>query len=194
LRRFVPPALMALLVAAWCGLGWALSSLQAAPDVKTSAPQRIVSLTPDVTEMLFAIGLGDKIVGVSTYCDYPPEAALRPKVGTYWEPDVEAVIALKPDLILGERSSKGDVLRRFQRIGYRTASLKMDTIADLAAAITAVADCTGQTAAGERLKTDLQARCDAISVAVAGRPRPKVLWVIQAQPLRVAGRVPLSTK
>jgi iron complex transport system substrate-binding protein len=188
LRRLITYAVVLIAVAAWCGIGWTLNSLQAIPGAATATPQRIVSLTPDTTEILFALGLGEKVVGVSAYSDYPPEAAKKPVVGTYWEPDVEAVIALKPDLILGERSSKNGVLRRFERIGYRTASLKLDTIADLYAAITTVADCTGQVAEGQRLSADLRARFQAISDAVAGRPRPKVLWVVQAEPLRVAGQ------
>src|SRR6266403_2357151 len=63
-------------------------------------PKRIVSTAPSITETLFALGLGDRVVGVSTYCHYPPEAAKRPRIGTYLRPNVEAIVALRPDLVI----------------------------------------------------------------------------------------------
>ena len=61
---------------------------------------RIVSLAPNITEILFAIGLGDEIAGVTLDSDYPPDAAEKPKVGTFWQPDIEAVVAARPDLVI----------------------------------------------------------------------------------------------
>jgi iron complex transport system substrate-binding protein len=63
-------------------------------------PQRIVSTAPSITEMLYALGLGDRVAGVTTYCRYPPEARLKPKIGDYTSPNVEAIAALKPDLVI----------------------------------------------------------------------------------------------
>ena len=63
-------------------------------------PERIISLAPSNTEILFALGLGDRVVGVTMYCDYPPEAQDKEKVGDYYGPDIEKIIALEPDLIL----------------------------------------------------------------------------------------------
>ena len=65
------------------------------------APQRIVSLAPSITEILFALGVGDRLVGVSTYCDYPPEATRIDAVGTFLQPNVERILAKRPDLVIG---------------------------------------------------------------------------------------------
>ena len=181
--------LIIALLAAWGSLGWTFYAHSPLAGAASDArPQRIVSLTPDVTEILFALGLGDNVVGVSTYCDYPPQAAAKPKIGTYWEPDMEAIVSRRPDLIAGERSSKSDVLLRLGRMGYQTASLKMDTIADMMSAIDTLAHLTGHL--GQRVELDraFTLRLAAVSDAVSNRPRPKVLWVVQAEPLRVAGR------
>ena len=67
-------------------------------------PRRIVSTAPSITEMLYALGLGDRVVGVTTFCHYPPEAVRKPKIGNYLRPDVEAILALRPDLVIAEKS------------------------------------------------------------------------------------------
>ncbi|MBA7495784.1 Vitamin B12-binding protein [subsurface metagenome] len=69
-------------------------------------PQRIVSHVPSITEMLFALGLGEKVVGVSDYCDYPEEAKLKPNVGNYFNPSIESIVALDPDLVLTDGHSE----------------------------------------------------------------------------------------
>jgi iron complex transport system substrate-binding protein len=188
LKKAVTSLFVAVILIAWCGLGWAMHTRQDSAAAPMGQPQRIVSLTPDVTEILFALGLGDKVVGVSTFCDYPPEAAAKSKVGTYWEPDMEAIVSRRPDLIAGERSSKSDVLQRLDRMGYRTASIKMDTIADMSYAIDTLAHLTGQLSQRVALDKEFAVRLAAVSDAVTERPKPRVLWVIQAEPLRVAGR------
>jgi iron complex transport system substrate-binding protein len=187
LRKLATFAVALVAVVAWFGLGWSLRSSQATPISRNSTPQRIVSLTPDTTEILFALGLGDKVVGVSTSCDWPPEALTRPKVGTYWVSDVEAIMMLKPDLVVGESSSKLDVLRRLAGFGYQTAAIRMDKLADLLQAIDGISDMTGAVSAGRALKAAFDGRLQHVQAVVSGRPRTRVLWVIQAEPLRVAG-------
>ncbi len=67
---------------------------------KTTTPRRIVSLAPSTTEILFALGLGDRIVGVTSFCDYPEEAKKKPKIGGMSNPSLEAIITMKPDLVV----------------------------------------------------------------------------------------------
>src|SRR5881296_3843876 len=78
----------------------AIIALLAIAGTLAAQPKRIVSTAPSITETLFALGLGDRVAGVSTYCHYPPEAASRPRVGTYLRPNVEAIVALRPDLVI----------------------------------------------------------------------------------------------
>jgi iron complex transport system substrate-binding protein len=73
----------------------------------TKAPQRIVSHVPSITEMIFALGLGERVVGRSDYCDYPPEALSKPSVGDYFNPSIEKIVAAEPDLVLTDGHSEG---------------------------------------------------------------------------------------
>ncbi|MGB9606707.1 MAG: helical backbone metal receptor, partial [Bryobacteraceae bacterium] len=75
-------------------------------------PQRIVSTAPSITEMLFALGLGDRVVGVTTYCRYPPEATAKPKIGDYLRPNLELIVAARPDLVIVERTGVKPPLAR----------------------------------------------------------------------------------
>src|SRR5271169_6151182 len=72
----------------------------AALAAQNSPPQRIVSTAPSITEMLYALGLGDRVVGVTRFCRYPPEAQKKPKIGDYINPNMEAIAALRPDLVI----------------------------------------------------------------------------------------------
>ncbi|GHI01191.1 ABC transporter substrate-binding protein [Neobacillus kokaensis] len=95
------------------------------------APERIVSTSPSETEILFALGLGDKIYGVSDYDDYPKEALTKPKVGGVTKPNEEAIIAANPDLVIGGISMKDDIVEKFRGLGlplYKTEPKKIDDI------------------------------------------------------------------
>ncbi|MBS4215089.1 MULTISPECIES: ABC transporter substrate-binding protein [Neobacillus] len=95
------------------------------------APERIVSTSPSETEILFALGLGDKIFGVSDYDDYPKEATTKPKVGGVTKPNEEAIIAANPDLVIGGISMKNDIAEKFRGLDlklYKTEPKKMEDI------------------------------------------------------------------
>jgi iron complex transport system substrate-binding protein len=136
-----------LIVLLWAALGFAIFGFQpaqnASPASLPSEVNRIVSTAPSLTEILFAIGLGEKIVGVSNYSDYPPEAAKKKKVGTFWQPNVEAVIAAKPDLVitLGFGQQK-NLAERLRRIGYNSLALKIKKISELFDAIETIGTAT----------------------------------------------------
>ena len=83
-------------------------------------PARIVSTSPSITETLFALGLGDRVVGVSTYCRYPAAVAALPKVGTFLKPDAETIARLKPDLVFVHKGPN-NVLAQLGTLGIRTA-------------------------------------------------------------------------
>src|SRR5215468_3443127 len=83
-------------------------------------PRRIVSTSPSITETLFALGLGDRVVGVSNYCHYPPETAARPRVGSYLHPNIESIAALKPDLVIAQATT--------DPIGPRLAQMKVRSL------------------------------------------------------------------
>src|SRR3954451_17757151 len=81
----------------------------------SAQPQRIVSTSPSITETLFALGLGDRVVAVSQHCHYPPEANAKPRVGSYLKPNVEVIVGLRPDLVIIQ-SDAGDAAAQLERV------------------------------------------------------------------------------
>jgi len=185
--------LLLLLVFCWMAAGFAFfDGVETGEPAGAALPkdvQRIVSLAPDLTEILFALGLDDRIVGVTTFSDYPPAAAKKPKIGSFWQPNIEAVIAAKPDLaVMLEFPQQKEAARRLRRLGCNCLTVNIEKVSDLFEAIGKIAEATGKDAEAEELASDLQSRLDALSALSAKYERAKVLWVIAREPLRVAGR------
>ena len=120
---------------------------RAAPPA--APPTRIVSLAPAVTETLFALGEGGAVVGVSQYCDYPPAATHLPKVGTFLTPNVEAIAALRPDLIIGPGlSSSRREVRTLEAMGYPTLTVNDNSLAGIEQSIALIGARTGRAGGG----------------------------------------------
>lgn len=153
---------------------------------------RIISFRPNITEILFALGLGGKVVGVTTFCRYPPEAEKIDKIGGYFNRSLEKVIALKPDLVvLAPDATTPRVEAALKRSGVKLLVVEADSIGDVEAAIRAVASETGVAGRGEALVADMRKKMDALKLEVDGKirghPKKKALMVIQRRPLVVAG-------
>lgn len=185
--------LLLLALALWFVSGYALLRPQEA-DAEPGpgdrpGPDRIVSLAPNLTEILFALGLGEKVVGVTQDSDYPPAAADTPKVGTFWQPSVEAVIATRPDLIVTLAfEQQKDLARRLGRMGYDCLVVDVESVGDLFHAIDAIGQAVDTGAQARELSQSIRAEIRRVRTATAGRRKVKVLWVVQREPLRVAGR------
>jgi len=152
-------------------------------------PQRIVSMAPSLTEILFALGVGDRVVGVTTYCDYPPEARERPKIGGFANPSVEAIVALEPDLVLvSPAAGNRDSALAARAAGVRLEIVPAETLADTYDAIRAVAALCGVPARGEALAAAIRERIARVSARVAEAPRVPALFCLQIDPLIAAGR------
>ena len=166
------------------------------PTIKPDKiPQRIVSLTPALTEILFAVGAGDRVVGVTQYCDFPKEAQTRPKVGGYVNPSVEAVLALKPDLVVvSPGPGNRDAALAMQRAGLRLETFQAETLDDSLAAIANVARVAGSEKEGRELAERVRARLDAVAKRAAGSPRVRTLFSIQTDPIIAAGRDTLPSQ
>lgn len=151
--------------------------------------ERIVSMAPNLTEILFALGLEDKMVGVTFHCDYPPAALRKPKVGTFWQPNIEAVIAAKPDLVitLGFEQQRS-FTERLERIGFNCLAVNVETVSELFEAIDRIGTATGKQKEANRLVSDIQKKLNELTVLVGREDKVRVLWVVQREPLRVAGR------
>jgi iron complex transport system substrate-binding protein len=144
---------------------------------------------PSLTEILFALGLDDKIVGVTLNSDYPPAAEKKTKVGTFWQPDTEAVIAAKPDLVVTlQIEQQKSVADSLNRLGYRVLALKIKKIEELFAAIQKIGIATGCKQRADELIENISRQLNHSKSKYCSTNKPKVLWVIQTEPLRVAGR------
>jgi iron complex transport system substrate-binding protein len=152
---------------------------QATPDGRGT--NRIVSLVPALTEMLFAIGAGPQVVGVSSYDDFPAEVRKLPKVGALLDPDTERILALRPDFVI-LYSTQSELQTQFARAGIRTFVYRHGGIATVLETIRDLGAATGHQAEAARVVRDVQARLEAIRVRVKGRPRPGVLLVFERQP------------
>ena len=173
--------LLALLVLAGCGA--------AAPPPSGGVPARIVSLAPSITEVVYALGAGDRLVGVCAQCDYPRAVARVPRVGGYLAPSVEVTLATRPDLVIAVPSpGNREAVRAIERAGVRVLVVHDRTLADLWASMRAVAGALGLPAAGERLVADVSASLGAVRDRVAGRPPRRVLMIVGHSPLVAVGR------
>lgn len=153
-----------------------------------ASPRRIVSLKPNITEILFALGVGDRVVGVTKYCDYPEEAKKLPKVADYTRPFVEPIIALKPDLVIGskEESSRKAVLA-LQDMGIGVAIFPFTTLDETISSIRGIADIVGETQKGEAVIKKMEGRLKLLKERWADSNNVKVLVVVGKRPIIVAG-------
>jgi iron complex transport system substrate-binding protein len=150
---------------------------------------RIVSLAPNLTEILFALGLNQEIVAVTSDSDYPQQAQSLPEVGTFWQPDMEAILLARPLLVVAMGFEKQNVLAgRLREMGCKSLSLNIESFPELFSGIEIIGKTVGkQRQAGELIR-QIQNTQNSLRQRFAGRGNPKVLWVIQREPLRVAGR------
>lgn len=139
-------------------------------------PQRIVSLAPSHTETLYALGLGDRVIGVTEYCNYPPEATEKPTVGGYSEIDLEQVVGLEPDLVLATTIHTPDIVSALQERGVTVFVADPQTVPEVLETIRTLGQVTGQEETAEALVAQMQARIDAVQEVIEGVPRPKVFW------------------
>jgi iron complex transport system substrate-binding protein len=150
---------------------------------------RVVSLAPSLTEILFALGAGDLIMGVTDFCDYPPEAAAKPKVGTVLAPNPEAILALQPDLVLATtEGNRQETVLLLDRVGLPTFVVRPEGLEGIYASIRAVGRLLGRPARANALVEVMRSRVSWVVQQVRGRPRVRVLYVLWPDPLITAGR------
>lgn len=143
-------------------------------------PKAIVSLAPSITEILFALGLGDKVAGVTEFCNYPPEAQAKPKVGGYADVNIEKLLSLNPDLVLVSSIHMSQVLPELEKLGLTAAVIDAHDIPQVLESIMLVGKMTGKEKEAEALVAEMQKRIDAVARAVEGRKKPRVFWELSS--------------
>ena len=158
------------------------------PAARSGAASRIVSLSPSTTEAAYAVGAGAKMVGRSRYCDFPPEVTKLPQVGGYVDPSFEAILALRPDLVVGARGPAGSAIaEKLEARGVATFFPPTESFDAIDAMILGLAERAGRAEAGKAAVAAIHARTTEIERAVANLPRTRVLVVFGLEPLSVAG-------
>jgi iron complex transport system substrate-binding protein len=151
--------------------------------------QRIASLAPSVTETLFAIGVGSQVVGISQYTDYPPKARRLPKIGSFLTPNIEAIVALRPTIVIGLLiSSDLREIRALQAAAITTLMVDDGSVAAVEASIEAIGQAVGQPRAAHDLVAQIRTRIGGIEQRLAAAQPRRVLMVVGHQPLVAVGQ------
>lgn len=153
------------------------------------APQRIVSLAPAMTEILFALGLGDKVVGVTNYCNYPAEAKTKPKVGGFSTPSAELVVTARPDLVLATKINE-NFIPQLESAGITVVVVESLDLPQVLEDIKLIGKFTGAAETANSLTADMQKRIDSITAKVSALPdeqKPAVYFEIWPDPLTTGG-------
>lgn len=153
-----------------------------------NAPSRIVSLAPSITELIFAIGQGERVVGVTRYCNYPPQTSSIAKVGGMLDPDYERILLLKPDIVMiSKEGSRRDVVSRLESLGIKTFILGSGSISGILDSIRVLGKITNSEGKSERLINELIERMESIRKQSRGLRRIRVLFLIWERPMIAVG-------
>ena len=152
-------------------------------------PLRIVSLAPSNTELLYALGVGERVAADTTACDYPPEAKLKPHVsGAAGQIDLEKVETANPDLVVAMGSINQKAIESIEKAGITVVSIEPKTVADVAVSVRLLGKVTGKTAEAEKIVLDLNTRLNAVrKLAGTVKSNPKVLIAYSDRPIYTTG-------
>lgn len=151
-------------------------------------PERIVSLAPSVTEALFALEAGDRVVGVTSYCDYPPAARLKESIGDTLKPNAERIVALKADLVIVSTASQVESsVQKLEELGMPVYVTNPRSIEGVLESIAAIGGIIGVADVARQLTDKLRSRISSIESRVAGRTRFSVFVILGTEPLITAG-------
>ena len=151
--------------------------------------QRVVSLAPNLTETIYALGLDAKLAGDTTYCDIPPAAKEKPHIGSAQEPSLEAIIALHPDLVLATTSiNRAQTADALLKIGVPVYTSDPHTVTGILNSIATMADLMGASEQGAKVVAELQQRLDTLHAALQDRPMAHLLFVVWEDPLISIGQ------
>ncbi len=153
-------------------------------------PQRIISLAPSNTEILFALGLADRVVAVTDYCDYPSEVKEKPSIGGFSTPNIEELVALSPDLILATSIHEKRIIPQLEGKGITVFALNPKTLDEVLEAINLVGEITGEEEEASGLVAEMENRIKAVTDKTGGLPegqRPRVFYIVWHDPLMASG-------
>jgi len=155
----------------------AMVGLKQSPLNKKSSqivPQRIITLAPNITEIAFAIGLDEKVIAVTKYCDYPTQVKFLPTVGGFIDPNLEAIVALQPDLVILVATQQ-QTIKQLQQLNIPTLAVHNATLSDITESISAIGKATHQQQQAQQLLSQIDQKIRSVRHKVATLNRPKVM-------------------
>ena len=156
-------------------------------DARAALPQRIISLSPSTTEVLYGVGAFDRVVAVTDYDEFPPEVARLPKVGGWSNTNLEQIASLRPDLVVMTESQSPLIKDKLDALGVRTLTVPSYTVADALDSITLIGAATGQDEQAQKLLAETRARLDEVRARTRVLKRPRVLCVVDRVPGTLRG-------
>jgi iron complex transport system substrate-binding protein len=188
MTRWVAAALARTAVVRLAALALAACSRGHAPAAGAREAHRVVSVSPAITEALFAVGAGARVVGRSRFCDWPPEATKLPSVGGVIDADFEAIVQLAPDLVIGSPGPASSRLaEKLTPFGIPTWFPDIDSLASIDAMIDGVGGRTGHPGEAQQVVATLDAHTAAVERSVASEATPRVLMVLDVDPVVATG-------
>ncbi len=148
-------------------------------------PHRVISVAPTITEILFALGAGDQVVGDTTYCNFPEAAKTKPKIGGYTTPSLEAILALRPDQVIMMKN-RPDVAQKLRQTGIDVVELQPESLAGVYESIQVIAEKIGLPARGRSLVQSIKKQLDDVGAKAGAGSRPKVLFIVGRTPGTIA--------
>src|SRR3954452_12000070 len=159
----------------------ALIALLAFATALAAEPRRIVSTAPSITETLYALGLGDRVVAVSQHCHYPPKSTKLPKIGSYLKPNVEAIVGLRPDLVIVQTKAT-DAAAQLERMKLPVLQVEDGDLEKMFAGMRAIASRCGITQRAFKLEAEIRGRLSAIRRRTAGLPKRSMVFIVGRSP------------
>lgn len=153
----------------------------------SAKPQRIVSMSPAITEILFALGAGDRVVGVTSYSDYPSEAKSKPSIGGYQAPDMEKVVAMAPDVVFAMGEIQTKPIHILEQAGIPVVSIEPTTLNEVMGAIDQISEVIGAQEQGILLHNELSATLSKVQQRLVQAPRKRVFLEVWDVPLLTVG-------
>lgn len=152
------------------------------------AQQRIISTTPSVTEILFALGLGPRVVGVTTFCRYPEEARRLPKIGTFLDPSMETILGLRPDLVIVQKNPVR-LTERLRAVGLRVIEVDPESMEGVHQTIAEIARTVGIEKQGRELSARIRSGIEKVKRVTAKLPRRRVVFFVGRTPGTLDGLI-----
>jgi len=167
---------------------WLAAAAFACSNKFAQPPQRIVSTAPSITELLYALGLGDRVVGVDRFSRYPPESLRKAKIGDYVNPNLETIASLRPDLVIIP-TNPVKLAERLAVLRLKVLELDQESIAKLFESFRIVGQATGATAQAAKLESTVRGQLEAVRTRAAPLKKTRIMFVVGRTPNRLDGLI-----